>query len=159
MSSVSMGLAIALVVGLVACSTQLPEQERFITDLDETQVPIFSTPNKINIIVLSDPIFIPGDNTVRENQLPTIEKIAELLNDFENTPILITGHTDNIGTFQQRYERSYAQAENLSKELVYKGVDPNRIKLTALGDKRPIAKNDTVIGRADNRRVEIVVYR
>ena len=153
-------LSIGLAMGIAGCSASRDfYQQAMISDLDEEKMAVFATPEKVQIILLSDHIFVPNDNYVGEDRLPTVRKLARLLNEFEGTPIIITGHTDNIGTFQQRYDRSYAQAKNLTNELILLGVNPDRIKMSAVGDKQPIAKNNTVMGSSDNRRVEVVVYR
>ncbi|MCC3145198.1 OmpA family protein [Halanaerobium sp. Z-7514] len=76
--------------------------------------------------------------------------------------IMVEGHTDNLpintDEFPSNWELSTARAVNVAKYLIEeKGFDPNRLSAAGYSEYRPISDNDTAEGRAENRRVEIVV--
>ncbi|PJK17028.1 flagellar motor protein MotB [Chryseomicrobium excrementi] len=78
--------------------------------------------------------------------------------------IYIEGHTDNVPTNQSEYptnwELSSARAINFMKIILENSeLDPRKFSATGYGEYRPVAANDTKQGRAENRRVEIVISR
>lgn len=90
----------------------------------------------------------------REN----IREMAQTLKKYEDTNILIEGHTDNIGKegYNQRLSERRAQAvANYAKSL---GVDGSRIETRGYGEEQPVAENATEAGRAQNRRVEVAIF-
>lgn len=75
----------------------------------------------------------------------------------EATEIEIDGHTDNQGPDALNVELSQARAYAVAQLFERAGVSSSRLRSVGLGSSRPIADNDTEKGRAQNRRIEIVV--
>lgn len=73
------------------------------------------------------------------------------------TNILVIGHTDNVGSDSYNYALSERRASSVRDYLAIAGVSPSRITVSGKGMNEPIADNSTETGRAQNRRVEIVV--
>lgn len=71
--------------------------------------------------------------------------------------IVISGHTDAAGPEMYNQELSKKRAESVKQFLINEGIVSKSIVVQALGEERPIASNDTKDGRAQNRRVEILV--
>jgi len=71
--------------------------------------------------------------------------------------VLVEGHTDSVGSAANNEELSIRRASAVRDSLVSRGVAADRITVAGYGSARPIADNDTQEGRANNRRVEIVV--
>ena len=76
--------------------------------------------------------------------------------------ILVEGHTDSIpvanGSFQSNWELSAQRAVNVVKFLVDEcGIDPENLSVAGYADSRPVASNDSSEGRAQNRRVNLIV--
>ncbi len=71
--------------------------------------------------------------------------------------IIVTGHTDNVGSPVLNQRLSQRRAEEVKRELVQRGVDPNRIYTEGKGSSQPVADNRTTEGRARNRRVEVEI--
>lgn len=86
-----------------------------------------------------------------------IDQLAVSLKNNPETNILIIGHTDNTGTAAHNMDLSKRRAESVKAYAVAAGVDPSRLSTQGKGDTEPIADNTTVDGRAQNRRVEIVI--
>ena len=79
------------------------------------------------------------------------------LRDDPNTYVNIVGHTDNKGTDAYNLDLSQRRAASAATYLASQGVDRTRLRTTGRGETEPIASNDTDEGRAQNRRVEIVI--
>ncbi len=71
--------------------------------------------------------------------------------------IEITGHTDDVGDDDYNQELSEQRARSVRNYLVSTGVDGSKIATVGAGEKMPIASNNTDVGRAENRRVEVLV--
>jgi outer membrane protein OmpA-like peptidoglycan-associated protein len=71
--------------------------------------------------------------------------------------ITIEGHTDSQGARDHNMQLGQQRAESVKSQLVARGVAPDRIKAVGVGPDRPIADNKSPEGRANNRRVEIIV--
>jgi outer membrane protein OmpA-like peptidoglycan-associated protein len=74
-----------------------------------------------------------------------------------NSKIVVEGHTDSVGSPELNQQLSLQRATAVRDALVAQGVAPDRISVQGYGPARPIADNSTPAGRANNRRVEIVV--
>ncbi|MDW6026578.1 type VI secretion system protein TssL, long form [Mesorhizobium sp. BAC0120] len=88
-------------------------------------------------------------------------KISAAL-DKEPGPILVTGHTDNVkpkvsSAFKSNYDLSVARAKSVGAVLGKSLTDPSRIQADGKGDLEPVADNKSADGRAQNRRVEIMI--
>ncbi len=88
-----------------------------------------------------------------------LNRIIGLIRDKKNVRLLITGHTCSIGTRESNRILSEKRAGNVKKHLVENGVSADEIRTEALGERRPIADNNTEKGRIKNRRAEFVLYR
>jgi len=74
--------------------------------------------------------------------------------------IVVTGHTDNVGSEKYNYQLARIRAENAASYLAsQKNIDPGQLVVMSYGESAPVADNRTAAGRAQNRRIEILVYR
>ncbi|RKG94071.1 OmpA family protein [Corallococcus terminator] len=87
-----------------------------------------------------------------------LSDVATALKESKN-PLLIEGYTDSRGTDTYNEQLSERRAESVRDFLVNQGVPSDRINIRGMGENRPVASNATAEGRANNRRVEIVVER
>jgi len=95
---------------------------------------------------------------LRGNTKDDLREMTETLKKYENTNILIEGHTDSQGSEDYNQELSEERAESVSKYLIDLGINPGRINTVGYGEEQPIAENDTESGRQENRRVEVAIY-
>ncbi len=86
-----------------------------------------------------------------------IREFVEATNNSKYSSILIEGYTDNTGNYNKNIELSKRRAEAVKTLMIQYGVDSDKIKAVGKGPLNPIATNETEIGRAKNRRIEIVV--
>jgi outer membrane protein OmpA-like peptidoglycan-associated protein len=87
-----------------------------------------------------------------------LDEVAEALKKTQS-PLLIEGHTDSQGPTELNEELSYERAGAVRDYLVERGVDSARIRTEGRGEEQPVASNRSSEGRANNRRVEIVIER
>ena len=86
-----------------------------------------------------------------------LDEVAAALKAQGFKKIVIEGHTDSRGTVADNERLSLARATSVKTHLVSQGLDSAKIDAQGLASTRPVATNDTVEGRADNRRVELIV--
>jgi chemotaxis protein MotB len=117
----------------------------------------------IVIRLQDDFLFDTGTATLLPGAAPVITKVAGLLEHLTGFVVSVEGFTDSqpIATpqFPSNWELSSARALSVLHALVAAGVDPSMLSATGYGEYRPVAPNATEGGRAQNRRVEIVVRR
>jgi len=102
-------------------------------------------------------LFATGRAELQPESRPVLKEIASTMKKYGDLKILIEGHTDNVGAAASNLSLSDARAAAVKAALVSEfGLDPTRITTKGFGDTKPAAPNATAIGRAQNRRVEIV---
>lgn len=94
-------------------------------------------------------------NSASESNL---RELAATLKKYEDTDILIEGHTDADGAEDHNQTLSEARARNVQKFLLAEGVRPGRMTTVGYGEMQPVADNGTDAGKASNRRVELAIY-
>jgi OOP family OmpA-OmpF porin len=100
--------------------------------------------------------------TLREYEsLPTLEKLAEVLKAKSAPPVEIQGHMDNVGEagVASRQALSEARARTVAAWLTSHGVPASKITSKGYGKTRPIAENDSDLGRELNRRIDVACLR
>ena len=88
---------------------------------------------------------------------PVLDNLATTLNEYGQTRIEITGHTDSVGSDAANMTLSQSRANSVAGYLGSRGVNNSRMNVNGAGETRPVASNDTEAGRAENRRVEITL--
>ena len=102
-------------------------------------------------------LFATGKADLRPESRPVLKEIANTLTKYATLKILIEGHTDNVGAASSNLSLSDARAAAVKTALVTQfGIDGSRLTTKGFGDTKPSAPNTTAVGRAQNRRVEIV---
>lgn len=86
-----------------------------------------------------------------------LDEVAKALIDQGYKSIVVEGHTDSVGGDAQNTELSQRRADSVRIHLVSRGIVSAKISSVGLGESRPIADNASPEGRANNRRVEIIV--
>ena len=113
--------------------------------------------NQLKLDIPSDISFALGRSDIQGNFAPVLDRFAEGLRNNPNTDVRIIGHTDNTGSDAVNNPLSLERAASTRNYLTGRGVDGRRIAIEGMGERQPIATNDTAQGRSRNRRVEIYV--
>jgi outer membrane protein OmpA-like peptidoglycan-associated protein len=111
----------------------------------------------IQMTLSSDTLFDTGKATLYPGQQDRLVRIAQSLNRYERTSILVVGHTDSVGSAESNQRLSDTRAQAVRNVLVNAGVNPARISTRGDGENSPMATNATPEGRVQNRRVELLI--
>ena len=99
-----------------------------------------------------------NSDVIRPVSEPVLKEIAQAMADRPGWKLTITGNTDNIGGHKYNLGLSQRRSDSVKKALVERyRVDPNRLSTAGHGDSDPIDTNETLEGRARNRRVELTL--
>jgi len=110
------------------------------------------------VITLSGSVlFTSGRSTLLANARPKLDEVAAALQKSDAEKFVVEGHTDSVGSETANEELSYRRAQTVRDYLTERGVPAEKIKAVGYGKSRPVADNTTAEGRANNRRVEIVI--
>src|SRR6185437_9711451 len=101
--------------------------------------------------------FNPNKADVKPAMQMQLTKIAQALAAVPDQKLLIEGHTDSDGPNEYNLSLSESRAESVQKILLAGGIAAERMEIKGFGESKPIAGNSTPAGKAQNRRVEIVI--
>jgi outer membrane protein OmpA-like peptidoglycan-associated protein len=102
--------------------------------------------------------FDTAKDTIKAQSSSVLDAIAALLRDHpELRRVRVEGHTDNRGSRAYNTDLSRRRARSVVRALVQRGIAPGRLLSEGYGFDRPVATNDTALGRAKNRRVEFTI--
>ena len=138
-------------------------EEKLKQEIDDKSVRLEMAQKGLAIVFLTEVLFDSGKTDIKQEAFPALDKIAGILKDnIEDRNIGIEGHTDNEpikhSKWKSNWELSTSRATSVLHYLVdAKGIDPKRVAAIGYGEYRPVASNDTVEGKKQNRRVEIVI--
>lgn len=113
--------------------------------------------NRLKLDIPSDISFDTGRYDIKPNLRPILDRFASTLNENPVTTVTIIGHTDSTGSDAINNPLSINRAAATRDYLAARGVRSSRISIDGRGSREPIADNNTISGRAMNRRVEIFV--
>jgi len=124
--------------------------------LDETEVERIG--EGILITFASGLLFDVGSYQLRDQTQANIIELAKILKKYEDTAILVEGHTDDRGTEEYNVTLSENRARSVFNLLTRQGVAGRRITVIGYGESQPVQTNSTAGGRQANRRVEIAIF-
>lgn len=102
--------------------------------------------------------FETGKANLTKASYPVLNKVIEVLNRYPAYHLIISGHTDNVGTDDENMTLSENRAKSCFTYLINQGVSRDRVSYIGFGKTKPVADNNTAKGRAQNRRVEFELY-
>lgn len=122
------------------------------------------TDEGIEIDLPSGVLFDFNSAAVRPDAEPELEKVAAILGAYAEADVVLTGHTDSVGSDADNQRLSEQRAESVRDELVQQyQIEASRLTTEGKGEKEPVAPNensdgtDNPAGREQNRRVEVLV--
>jgi chemotaxis protein MotB len=136
--------------------------EKFSQLINDQMIQVSSNELWLQIELRDSILFSSGSADASEQAQRIFDEIALILKNYSN-PVQVEGFTDNIPIKSMKYptnwELSSARASAIVKYLASKGVAPERLSAVGYGEYQPVASNDTEQGRAQNRRVAIMVAK
>lgn len=121
------------------------------------QARITNTGDRLIVSMPQDILFATDSATLRSDLQGDLRTIAGSLNSYPDTTVQVIGHTDNTGAAAYNQALSERRANAVAGVLINGGVSAGRIRTFGAGEDQPVASNLTPEGRAQNRRVEVVI--
>ncbi|MDQ7744360.1 OmpA family protein [Hydrogenophaga pseudoflava] len=109
--------------------------------------------NQLLVSVPTDVSFDSGSAVIRPQMRPVLDGVGRSIDPAMR--VTVVGHTDSTGGDMVNDRLSQARAQAVGDYLVARGVSSSQLRVIGHGAREPVASNDTVSGRAANRRVEI----
>ena len=103
-------------------------------------------------------LFEFDSDRIGSNAGTNLKQLAQSLDKYPNTDLMIVGHTDATGSDPYNQGLSERRARSAADYLVSQGVTRTRLQANGRGETEPIASNDDEAGRQQNRRVEVAIY-
>lgn len=146
----------AAVGGAIGSSLEAQEQD-LRQQVTNPNVKIVNTGTELQV-TFPEAITFATDSAVLSIQAQRdLVALAGNLQQYPNSLIVVTGHTDSTGPLAHNMDLSKRRAQSVAQVLTRNGVPPARITTAGVGPTQPVATNATEAGRAANRRVEIVI--
>lgn len=152
---VGAGLGAALGGAIGATLDQQAAELR--NSIGNDRVSITNTGSELIVNLPQDILFATDSATLRGDLTQDLQAVARSLLNYPNTTVQVIGHTDNTGSAAYNQSLSTRRAQSVASVLQYNGVPGGRIAAFGRGEDQPIASNLSAAGRAQNRRVEIVI--
>jgi outer membrane protein OmpA-like peptidoglycan-associated protein len=109
------------------------------------------------IVNLSDVLFDTGRANLSGDAREKLARVTGVLLSHPGLTIQVEGHTDSVGDEDYNQRLSENRADSVRTYLVTQGIPPATVGTAGFGESQPVASNDTVAGRQQNRRVELIV--
>ena len=109
------------------------------------------------VLTIGDVLFATGKADLSPDANRSVNKLADFLKKYPNRDVLIEGHTDSVGTDDYNLTLSRKRADSVKYKLMGDGIEESRITTVGYGEEFPLASNDTKAGKAQNRRVEVII--
>ena len=104
-------------------------------------------------------LFDSSKATIKPESNDKLEGIVKVMDEYNNANFKLEGHTDSTGNVAKNLQLSKDRAAAVKNYLISKGISADRLSSEGYGVTKPIASNKTVEGRAQNRRVEIILEK
>ncbi|MBL4919078.1 type VI secretion system protein TssL, long form [Szabonella alba] len=131
-------------------------------EIEAGTIKVFEDANSLTVRLAGAAMFGSGSDKLADDVVDTIERLAKAMNE-QPGQIVVAGHSDNVpirsSRFPSNMHLSLARAESVRKKMAEFFDDAERLTAEGRSDKEPIAPNDTAEGRAQNRRIEILLLR
>jgi len=115
--------------------------------------------NRGNVTISMHGFYFPsGEDEIQPSNFGLMKKMVSAIQQFPRANISISGHTDSDGSVELNLALSEKRAENVANFIMNMGrISADRITYKGYGDTKPIADNNTEEGRAQNRRIELMI--
>lgn len=128
--------------------------QRVVKDLESSEF-VINQAGRDLVLIIPKHVILSSDFAINPSQDTTLNKLTKILKDYDETLIEVTGHTDSSGNADTNQKISIIRAEAVTKDLMRRGIEGQRLFINGLGETRWIAPNTTPEGRATNNRIEI----
>jgi chemotaxis protein MotB len=135
--------------------------EKFRSMIESGKLRVRIVRNRMVVELPEGVLFDSAKAELKPDGEATLAQIAPILREIEGRQFQIAGHTDNMPIrtrrFPSNWELSTARAVAVARFLIEQGLTPERLSAAGYAETEPVTSNDTAAGRAQNRRIEIVL--
>lgn len=152
------GAGIGALAGAAAGNYMDRQQAELRRQLAGTGVDVTRQGDNIILNMPSDVTFAVDQADIQPRFYPVLDDVSRTLNAYPQTLVDVIGHADSTGSESYNQALSERRAGSVANYLVSRGgVLPDRLYVAGRGESQPVASNETAEGRAENRRVEIIL--
>lgn len=145
-------------LGGAAVGSYMDRQQRELeAELSGSGVGVARQGDNLVLRMPSDVTFASNQATINPRFNATLDDVAAVLNRYDQSIIDVVGHADSDGADDYNLNLSRQRASSVAQALVSRNVLADRLYVDGRGESAPIASNDTAEGKAQNRRVEILI--
>lgn len=145
-------------LGGAAVGAYMDRQQRELeAELSGTGVGVARQGDNLVLRMPSDVTFATNQSSINSRFYPTLDDVAAVLNRYDQSVVDVIGHADADGSDDYNLNLSRQRASSVAQYLVQRNVLADRLYVDGRGESQPIASNDTAAGKAQNRRVEILI--
>lgn len=126
-------------------------------DIPNEDVLIENTGTELKVTMPQGLLFDVDSSALRPTLVADLRSVANNLQQYPDSLVSVVGHTDDTGSESHNFDLSERRARSVSSVLENSGVPFERLQSYGQGETRPVASNDSESGRAQNRRVEIII--
>jgi len=146
------------VVGAAVGAYMDSQEQEMQQSLQGTGVQVQRTSkNTLNLTMPDSITFATGQSFLAPQAQAALNTVRDVLNQFPDSTIMVTGHTDDVGSNSSNQFLSQRRATSVANYLAQQGVNPARLNKQGLGESSPKVSNTSDINRAKNRRVELAI--
>jgi chemotaxis protein MotB len=135
------------------------------SEIEQGQITITKMADRLSVSMVEKILFSSGEADITAEGIKVLDRVGNVLKNTQKKIIRVEGHTDNVpistrltGKFPSNWELSTARATNVVRLLQDKvGIPPERLEAVGLAEYHPISTNKTLVGRSQNRRIEIAL--
>lgn len=134
-------------------------------EVEKGEITITQLADQLNLKIVDRIIFPSGQAEITPEGVHVLQRMGEILKQVKDKHIKVEGHTDNVPIhpniqeqFPSNWELSVARATHVVRFLQQEvGIDAKNLEAAGFGEHKPVASNKTKSGRAQNRRIEVVL--
>ena len=153
----AVGAAVGGLVGGAVGATLDRQAAELRNNIGNSNVSVTNTGNSLIVNLPQDILFATDSANLRPDLTQDLRTVAQSLLNYPDCTVQVIGHTDNTGSAAYNQDLSQRRAFSVSRILQQNGVPGSRIQSIGRGEDQPIASNLSESGKAQNRRVEIVI--
>ena len=124
-----------------------------------SEIVVKEEPRGLVVNLSSNVLFSSGDSVLKSEAKSSLDETVKLLNAYPANKVLIERYTDSTGNKEKNLKLSYDRAQAVYLYFVQNGIPAERLNAVGYGQDSPVASNETAKGRAQNRRVNIIILK
>jgi len=151
------GAALGAAVGGGIGASMAAQERELRGSLAGSGAEVTNTGTDLRVILPEAVTFRTDSSVVDSGFRPALRHVSTSLQRHPDSRVRVIGHTDNVGTAAYNNTLSQERAMAVARVLIETGTDAGRVSVAGRGLYEPVVSNATAAGRAQNRRVEIVI--